>query len=101
MPFNKEQKKEWYQANKEKNKEYRQTDKEIKRIRIKHWKERGIKSDDYDKLYEYYINVKNCELCEIELVEGKGFSNHKHLDHSHSTGLVRNVLCGGCNIKRK
>ena len=88
------------EKNKEYKKEYNQTDKEIKRCRIKNWKKYGIKSDDYDSLYEYYINVENCEECDVELVEGNK-SNGRCLDHDHETGIFRNVLCRSCNIKRK
>jgi hypothetical protein len=96
----KEYQKEYQKAYYEKIKEYFQTDAGKKSRRIANWKERGVKSEDYDALYEYYINCKNCELCEIELIEGMFGANKRCLDHCHKTGLFRNILCCGCNIRR-
>jgi hypothetical protein len=99
-----EQKKEYKLNNKdkikEKNKEYFQTEAGKKSSRITKWKKRNVKSEDYDALYEYYLNCKYCENCEVELVEGSIGANKKCLDHDHKTGLFRNILCHSCNIRR-
>ena len=96
---------EYREKNKEKikeyQKEYNQTEGAKKSFKINNWKRIGVKSDDYSSLYDYYLNCKNCERCGIDLVEGKGMTNHKHLDHDHKTGLFRNVLCGYCNVNLK
>tara|TARA_R110000803_G_C11737131_1_gene290495 strand:+ start:186 stop:539 length:354 start_codon:yes stop_codon:yes gene_type:complete len=106
--YNKQYQKEWREANKEYHKEYQkeykkeynQTEAGRKSRIICHWKSRGIYSENYNSLYEYYLNVENCEECDVELVEGI-VSNGRCLDHDHKTGLFRNVLCRSCNIKRK
>ena len=100
---NKEKNKQYRENNKEKlkeyGKEYRKKDNYKKTNRIGLWKYRGVINDDFDSLYEYYLNCKNCENCDIELINGRSF-NGRCLDHDHSTGLFRNVLCRSCNIKR-
>tara|TARA_R110002110_G_scaffold63876_2_gene177034 strand:+ start:242 stop:577 length:336 start_codon:yes stop_codon:yes gene_type:complete len=93
--------KEYNEKNKEQRKEYYKTDAGIKSNRISRWKQSGLKCDDIDSLYEHYLNCKNCENCNIELVWGNILPNRRCLDHSHTTGLFRNVLCNSCNVKRR
>ena len=64
---------------------------------IKNWKKRGVISTDYNKLYENYINNKNCEICKCEYSD----FNKKCLDHSHITGEFKNYICNSCNVKRE
>jgi hypothetical protein len=85
---------------KEYDKEYRQTEVGKKSHRISRWKRWGVKHEDFNALYEYYLNCKNCEECNIELQEGNFGNNKRCLDHDHQTGLFRNVLCNSCNVKR-
>jgi hypothetical protein len=73
----------------------------IKSNRIKKWKSRGVICDDWNKLYDKYININNCEECNIELISGIFGSNKKCLDHNHTTGEFRNILCNLCNCRRR
>jgi len=98
--YKKEYDKHYRENNKEYIKEYNKTETCKKSKRISGWKKSGVISDDYDKLYEMYINVKNCEKCNIELVEGLYGNNKRVLDHCHKTGQFRNILCHTCNIRR-
>ena len=101
----KQYQKEWYQNNKEKvgqqKKEYTQTEVGKKTNRISSWKYIGIITDDYDALYEKFINTKNCELCNCELtVDKRNTKTTRCLDHDHSItdrDNVRNILCLSCN----
>ena len=79
-------------------KQYNQSDngKKIQKIGI--WKHRGIITDDYEFLYEWYNSINNCLNCGVDLINGTGVSNHKHLDHDHTTGEPCMVVCGHCNI---
>jgi len=98
---NKERDREYYQKNKEKIKEYKKeyskTEVGKKSNRIKQWKQRGVVCDDFDALYDKYINTWNCENCNVELVEGKCGNNKRCLDHDHTTSLFRAILCNYCN----
>ena len=103
------QKKAYYEKNKVEalsyNKVYRQTPEGKKSNKISHWKRQGIISDDWDSLYEKFINTKNCENCNVDLTVGRySTSTTRCLDHDHSIldrENVRNILCNVCNIKRR
>jgi len=95
-----EQGKKWREEHKEQRKEYDKTDQRKKSNRIKDWKRIGLISEDYDKIYEHYINTWECDNCGIELIEGRFGANRRCMDHSHRTGLFRNILCNTCNTIR-
>jgi len=94
----KEKSKEYYLKNKEKINEYRKTEKGRKVKRISDWRKRGVVSNNFDELYDYYLSVSVCENCGCEL--DKCNKSRKCLDHDHTTGLFRNVLCHYCNFIR-
>ena len=98
----KEYDKKYREENKEKKHEqdkiYLTTEKGKKVRKINTWKFIGVISDDYDELYDKYINATECELCKTPIIEGRGLIGKKCLDHNHETGEFRNILCGHCNI---
>ena len=80
-------------------KEYQKTPSCKKSKRIWKWKSRGVICDDFNELYEKYINTKNCELCEVVLTEDKTTTTTtKCLDHDHESNLFRNIVCWNCNL---
>ena len=50
----------------------------------------GITKETYDELV---IKFPVCAICKSEFKK-----NEPHLDHCHTTGKIRGLLCGGCNI---
>ena len=41
--------------------------------------------------------IKNCQICEVELIEGQAGSTARCIDHEHRTGRIRGVVCTSCN----
>lgn len=56
-------------------------------------KKYGISSAQYEKLFDEQGRV--CAICKG--VESKGYGR-MHVDHNHSTGKVRGILCQACNV---
>ena len=50
----------------------------------------GLSSTEYNKL----MSKTNCDLCNREFDS----SRNKHIDHCHTTNVVRGVLCRQCNL---
>lgn len=48
--------------------------------------------DDYDDLWERAKGC--CEICGVGL---EADSPDTHIDHCHTTGVARGLLCRGCN----
>lgn len=66
-----------------------------KSLMIRTWINSGVIHDDFDALFEKYINTEECEHC------AKQFKNtrDRHLDHDHTTGLFRLIVCFKCNVR--
>ena len=76
-------------------KKYRQTEEGDRATRISSWKTiLGVKHDNFNELYEHYINTHSCDVCHYVFDE----HNRRCLDHDHETGLFRQILCNRCNI---
>lgn len=76
--------------------------------RVAHWRrpkrdQAGvpIKSADWDEVYKRYIQTTHCEFCGVKFEIGVRTGNKRCLDHHHSSGEIRNILCNSCNAKRK
>lgn len=55
----------------------------------------GISHEQRDRLLAVQGGV--CAVCSRALTKFGSGSTHACIDHCHSTGKVRGILCGGCN----
>tara|TARA_R100000951_G_C2511934_1_gene140709 strand:+ start:84 stop:509 length:426 start_codon:yes stop_codon:yes gene_type:complete len=100
-----DERKKYYEKNKEDIKEYYGNwQDENHNLVMKHsWKQQGIKlkdDEDWDSVYIHWFIQDYCEDCKCKLIFGKNGKNCKVLDHNHETGLIRGVVCQGCNVRR-
>ena len=68
------------------------------RFAIRNWKKRGLlcrEGETYKDIYNHVMSVNNCELCNVEFTDE--IKNQRCLDHDHTTGFFRKVLCRSCN----
>lgn len=62
--------------------------------RAHHVKAYGLTPDDYDSLLEKQDG--KCAICARPAAEAPG-KHGLHIDHCHTTGAVRGLLCANCN----
>jgi hypothetical protein len=56
----------------------------------------GMTMDDYHRMLKEQGD--KCDICGISVEDYKKKSRIRfHIDHCHTTGLVRGILCGPCN----
>ena len=84
---------------KENNSDYRKNpvikEREQKRVKENIWKKYGIKNMSYER-YEEMLEQQNhsCKICEVH--ESK-IKRKLAVDHNHTTGEIRGLLCDKCN----
>ena len=89
-----EQNRQSYHRNKEKRKQYsRQRHAENPDVWIDYRlkKEYGITNDDKREMYAEQCGL--CYICQVEM----GSLSQAHIDHNHTTGQIRKLLCFKCN----
>jgi hypothetical protein len=67
--------------------------------RERHWQLKaryGLTHEDFTAMWESQNGV--CLICETPMVNGGNTRNSAHIDHDHSTGVVRGILCHSCNM---
>jgi len=88
-------------CDKEKRKEYKKkydiTSNGKKSNSKRDWKKRGLDMDTFYYVYPIYLNATHCERCGVKF-NAKSKQTIKCMDHCHSTGMFRNVICGRCNL---
>ena len=91
--YAREKAKAWRLANPEKVKEYRIKNRQ-KNYHQEIVRKYKINFDWFDKQFELQKGL--CMTCSKELL-GTDKQNKPHVDHCHTTGKVRGILCNRCN----
>jgi hypothetical protein len=90
----------WRKNNPEKMREYRKANAPSNLIRSQRWRDKfrlqklyGISNEVYSSMYS---NQNGC--CAICKKHESSFKKKLHVDHDHSSGAVRGLLCHRCNM---
>ena len=68
-----------------------------------HWKANGVSEpcEGWEKYYyDTFLPSTHCDLCNVEFVVDGVSAEGRCLDHHHSSGHIRNIVCRKCNIGR-
>ena len=65
--------------------------------RKRNYQNYGISIEIFEKMLKEQNNRCKNKGCAVEMTIGKK-SNSAHLDHNHTTGKVRGILCANCNL---
>jgi len=60
--------------------------------RMNKWKRRGVKGD-LQAIHDRWEQATNCEVCGVSFEGVK-----KCMDHDHTSGEFRQILCASCNV---
>lgn len=98
IPFkqhdSKEAKNEYQREWRKRNPGYDKLVRNPEKVRENAWRRRyGITRDDYNLMFSKQKG--KCAICATEEVGRK--HTHFHVDHNHTTGKVRGLLCDKCN----
>ena len=81
---------QYYKEHKEKiMQHHKERKKEIRQYDIKH--KYGLFPEEYNDMLEAQHN--RCAICRKPFIDAQ----HAYIDHNHSTGVVRGILCHNCN----
>ena len=67
------------------------------------WKRRGLDMTNFEEVWERYSTTTLCDYCAITLTfdtHTNSLPTQRSMDHCHTTGKFRAVLCQSCNVKR-
>lgn len=71
----------------------RKEDRRLKNLRYNLKYNFNLSLEDYETMVEQQNGV--CAICSQPPIKGNG--NRLHIDHNHSTGKIRGLLCSTCN----
>tara|TARA_B110000211_G_scaffold210097_1_gene247934 strand:- start:279 stop:782 length:504 start_codon:yes stop_codon:yes gene_type:complete len=97
--------KKYREENKEKEylryKEYSQTHNGKKINKLRSWKHEGLiaSNEELDRIYNLSLNQEFCNACDVKLTRtGKNCKTNVTMDHDHSNGRFRHIICNTCNV---